>query len=135
MNQGTINFILQQMTGCLNNSQMMRLQNTLNESLQLAEDKSVERSSSELLEVFPCRKTTRRPVRQDTGVVLLQHRNDSGHFRKECLRDEYGRYPEMPGAISGRTWPLPPLTKECPSNRCRSCWDMKRLTPPCITLW
>ena len=27
MNQGTINFILQQMTGCLNNSQMMRLQN------------------------------------------------------------------------------------------------------------
>ena len=52
MNQGTINFILQQMTGCLNNSQMMRLQNTLNESLQLAEDKSVERSSSELLEAF-----------------------------------------------------------------------------------
>ena len=50
MNQGTINCILQQMTGCLNNSQMMRLQNTLNESLQLAEDKSVERSSSELLE-------------------------------------------------------------------------------------
>ena len=28
MNQGTINFILQQMTGCLNNSQMMKLQNT-----------------------------------------------------------------------------------------------------------
>ena len=27
MNQGTINFILQQMTGCLINSQMMRLQN------------------------------------------------------------------------------------------------------------
>ena len=32
MNQGTINFILQLMTGCLNNSQMIRLQNTLNES-------------------------------------------------------------------------------------------------------
>ena len=29
MNQGTINFILQQMTGCLNNSQMMRLQNII----------------------------------------------------------------------------------------------------------
>ena len=52
MNQGTINFILQQMTGCLNNSQMMKLQNTLNESLKLAEDGSVERSSSDLLEAF-----------------------------------------------------------------------------------
>ncbi len=27
MNHGTINFILQQMTGCLKNSQMMKLQN------------------------------------------------------------------------------------------------------------
>ena len=27
MNQGTINFVLQQMTSCLNNSQMIRLQN------------------------------------------------------------------------------------------------------------
>ena len=80
MNQGTINFILQQMTGCLNNSQMMRLQNTLNESLQLAEDKSVERSSSELLEAFLAVKTTRRPIGQDAGVVPLQHRNDYGYF-------------------------------------------------------
>ena len=71
MNQGTINFILQQMTGCLNNSQMMRLQNTLNESLQLAEDKSVERSSSELLEAF--RAVKRLEGRSDKTLALYRY--------------------------------------------------------------
>ena len=71
MNQGTINFILQQMTGCLNNSQMMRLQNTLNESLQLAEDKSVERSSSELLEAFLAVK--RLEGRSDKTLALYRY--------------------------------------------------------------
>ena len=71
MNQGTINFILQQMTGCLNNSQMMKLQNTLNESLKLAEDTSADRSSSELLEAFLAVK--RLEGRSDKTLVLYRY--------------------------------------------------------------
>ena len=71
MNQGTINFILQQMTGCLNNSQMIRLQNTLNESLKLAEDRSTERSSAELLEAFLAVK--RLEGRSDKTLALYRY--------------------------------------------------------------
>lgn len=71
MNQGTINFILQQMTGCLNNSQMMKLQNTLNESLKLAEDTSADRSSSELLEAILAVK--RLEGRSDKTLVLYRY--------------------------------------------------------------
>lgn len=71
MNQGTINFILQQMTGCLNNSQMNRLQNTLNESLKLAEDRSTERSSAELLEAFLAVK--RLEGRSDKTLALYRY--------------------------------------------------------------
>lgn len=71
MNQGTINFILQQMTGCLNNSQMIRLQNTLNESLTLAEDWSTERSSAELLEAFLAVK--RLEGRSDKTLALYRY--------------------------------------------------------------
>ncbi len=71
MNQGTINFILQQMTGCLNNSQMIRLQNTLNESLKLAEDRSTEMSSAELLESFLAVK--RLEGRSDKTLALYRY--------------------------------------------------------------
>ena len=71
MNPGTINFILQQMTGCLNNSQMMKLQNTLNESLKLAEDTSADRSLSELLEAFLAVK--RLEGRSDKTLVLYRY--------------------------------------------------------------
>ncbi len=71
MNQGTINFILQQMTVCLNNSQMIRLQNTLNESLKLTEDRTVERSSVELLEAFLAVK--RLEGRSDKTLALYRY--------------------------------------------------------------
>ena len=70
MNQGTINFVLQQMTSCLNNSQMIRLQNTLNESLKLAEDRSTEMSSAELLEAFLAVK--RLEGRSDKTLALYR---------------------------------------------------------------
>ena len=71
MDQGIINFILQQMTGCLNNSQMIRLQNTLNESLKLAEDPSTERTSAELLEAFLAVK--RLEGRSDKTLALYRY--------------------------------------------------------------
>ena len=71
MNQGIINCILQQMTACLNNSQMVRLQNTLNESLKLTEDRSVERSSAELLEAFLAVK--RLEGRSDKTLALYRY--------------------------------------------------------------
>ena len=71
MNQGTINFILQQMTVCLNNSQMIRLQNTLNESLKMTEDRSEERSSAELLEAFLAVK--RLEGRSDKTLALYRY--------------------------------------------------------------
>ena len=71
MDQGIINFILQQMTGCLNNSQMIRLQNTLNESLKLAEDRSTERTSAELLEAFLAVK--RLEGRSDKTLALYRY--------------------------------------------------------------
>ena len=71
MDQGIINFILQQMTGCLNNSQMIRLQNTLNESLKLAENPSTERSSAELLEAFLAVK--RLEGRSDKTLALYRY--------------------------------------------------------------
>ena len=71
MNQGTINFILQQMTVCLNNSQMIRLQNTLNESLKMTEDRSEERSSTELLEAFLAVK--RLEGRADKTLALYRY--------------------------------------------------------------
>ena len=71
MDQGIIIFILQQMTGCLNNSQMIRLQNTLNESLKLAEDPSTERTSAELLEAFLAVK--RLEGRSDKTLALYRY--------------------------------------------------------------
>ena len=71
MNQETINFILQQMTGYLNNSQMIRLQNTLNESLKQAEDQSSEMSSAELLEAFLAVK--RLEGRSDKTLALYRY--------------------------------------------------------------
>ena len=56
MNQETINSILQQMSGCLDNSQMIRLKQTLEESLK-DDGGTLEKSSKELLELFLATKS------------------------------------------------------------------------------
>ena len=56
MNQETINSILQQMSGCLDNSQMIRLKQTLEESLK-EDGGTLEKSSKELLELFLATKS------------------------------------------------------------------------------
>ena len=85
MNPGTINFLLQQMSGCLNNSQMMKLQNTLNESLKLAEDGSVERSSSDLLEAFLAVIDMLNSTGMRVGELVSLDITDIGFEERECV--------------------------------------------------
>ena len=46
------NFIIQRMAGCLDNSQMIILQETLDASMKLSEKRPTMKSSEELLEAF-----------------------------------------------------------------------------------
>ena len=50
MNQETANYIMQRMSKYLDNSQMIKLKDTLDESLRRSEDGILEKSSQELLE-------------------------------------------------------------------------------------
>ena len=36
---------------------------------------------------------------------------------------------------SEERWRLVPLTRECPSSRCKRFWGIHRSIPPCSTLW
>ena len=52
MNQETANYIMQRMSKYLDNSQMIKLKDTLDESLRQSEDGFLEKSSQELLDMF-----------------------------------------------------------------------------------
>lgn len=52
MNQETSNYIMQRMSKYMDNSQMIRLKDTLDESLRQSEDEILEKSSQELLDMF-----------------------------------------------------------------------------------
>ncbi len=52
MNQETANYIMQRMSTYLDNSQMIKLKDTLDESLRQSEDGILEKSSQELLDMF-----------------------------------------------------------------------------------
>ena len=52
MNQETANYIMQRMSKYLDNSQMIKLKDTLDESLRRSEDGILEKSSQELLDMF-----------------------------------------------------------------------------------
>ena len=52
MNQETANYIMQRMSKYLDNSQMIKLKDTLDESLRQSEDEILEKSSQELLDMF-----------------------------------------------------------------------------------
>lgn len=52
MNQETANYIMQRMSKYLDNSQMIKLMDTLDESLRQSEDGFLEKSSQELLDMF-----------------------------------------------------------------------------------
>ena len=48
MNQEAIHYIMQRMSGWLDNRQMVVLQNTLDESVKLTEDREAEKTTAEL---------------------------------------------------------------------------------------
>ena len=52
MNQETANYIMQRMSKYLGNSQIIKLKDTLDESLRQSEDGFLEKSSQELLDMF-----------------------------------------------------------------------------------
>ncbi len=52
MNQETANYIMQRMSKYLDNSQMIKLKDSLDESLRQSEDGILEKSSQELLDMF-----------------------------------------------------------------------------------
>ena len=52
MNQETANYFMQRMSKYLDNSQMIKLKDTLDESLRQSEDGFLEKSSQELLDMF-----------------------------------------------------------------------------------
>ena len=52
MNQETANYIMQRMSKYLDNSQMIKLKDTLDESLRQSDDGILEKSSHELLDMF-----------------------------------------------------------------------------------
>lgn len=52
MNQETANYIMQRMSKYLDNSQMIKLKDTLDESLRQSGDGFLEKSSQELLDMF-----------------------------------------------------------------------------------
>ena len=52
MNHETANYIMQRMSKYLDNSQMIKLKDTLDESLRQSEDEILEKSSQELLDMF-----------------------------------------------------------------------------------
>ena len=52
MNPETANYIMQRMSKYLDNSQMIKLKDTLDESLRRSEDGILEKSSQELLDMF-----------------------------------------------------------------------------------
>ena len=52
MNQETANYIMQRMSKYLDNSQMIKLKDTLDESLRRSEDGILEKSSQERLDMF-----------------------------------------------------------------------------------
>jgi len=52
MNQETANYIMQRMSKYLDNSQMIKLKHTLDESLRQSEDGGPQKSSQELLDMF-----------------------------------------------------------------------------------
>ena len=56
MNQETANYIMQRMSTYLDNSQMIKLKDTLDESLRQSEDAILEKSSQELLDMFLAKK-------------------------------------------------------------------------------
>ena len=56
MNQETTNNIMQRMSKYLDNSQMIKLKDTLDESLRQSEDELLEKSSQELFGYVPCNK-------------------------------------------------------------------------------
>ena len=70
MNQETANYIMQRMSKYLDNSQMIKLKDTLDESLRQSEDEILEKSSQELLDMFLATKRLEgRKENKYSGIV------------------------------------------------------------------
>lgn len=79
MNQETANYIMQRMSKYLDNSQMIKLKDTLDESLRQSEDGFLEKSSQELLDMFIATKRLREDQRKPCFSTAL--------ISKRCLRN------------------------------------------------
>ena len=71
MNQETANYIMQRMSKYLDNSQMIKLKDTLDESLRRSEDGILEKSSQELLDMFIA--TKRLEGRSEKTLFLYRY--------------------------------------------------------------
>lgn len=106
MNEEAISYIMQKMSNCLDNSQMISLEKTLEEALR-GEDIVSLKPSEELLEEFLSVNMLRKMGEQCEVDHVHPHK-----FRRTMA-----------------------TTAECQSNRYRSFWDMRKLTPRFITRW
>ena len=79
MNQETANYIMQRMSKYLDNSQMIKLKDTLDESLRQSEDEILEKSSQELLDMFLA--TKRLEGRSEKTLFLYRL------ILRRCLRN------------------------------------------------
>ena len=68
MNQEAIHYIMQRMSGWLDNRQMVVLQNTLDESVKLTGDREAEKTTAELLDAFIA---TKRLEGRSEGTIEL----------------------------------------------------------------
>ena len=92
MNQEAIHYIMQRMSGWLDNRQMIVLQNTLDESVKMTADRETEKITAELLDVFIATKRLRISfagpwqLRRSTKEYRLNRCSGCWATRKSILR-------------------------------------------------
>ena len=81
MNQETANYIMQRMSKYLDNSQMIKLKDTLDESLRQSEDGILEKSSQELLDMFLA--TKRLEGRSEKTLLFYRFNIEKMHEKSD----------------------------------------------------
>lgn len=159
MNEEAISYIMQKMSNCLDNSQRIRLEKTLEEALR-GEDIVSLKPSEELLEEFLSVKRlegrsekTLFLYKFNIGKILEKSDKNVCVMNTDDIRQYLSEY-QMSGVSkatvdnvrrnlssffirinSDEQWPRRQSTEECLSNRYRNFLAMRRSIPRFITQW
>ena len=113
MNQEAIHYIMQRMSGWLDNRQMVVLQNTLDESVKLTEDREAEKTTAELLDAFIATKRlegrsegTIELYLYNIRVVLIYSEKNACIMTTDDIRQCLVRYQEDPNALVPLPFPF-----------------------------